>query len=98
MLVTEPTPFGLYDLQLMVELIRELGIPFGVIVNKAGLGNNNIYQYLVENNIDIIGNIPFSKEYATKYSKGDLLQNISDEVTNFYKQAIEKLLSIIGTV
>lgn len=94
-LVTEPTPFGLYDLKLTVELIRGLKIPFGVIVNKAGLGNDQIYYYLEENKIELIGNIPFSKEYAAKYSKGEILQNISEEVTLYYKQAVEKLKSIM---
>lgn len=93
-LVTEPTPFGLYDLQLTVELIRELKIPFGVIVNKAGLGSKHIYKYLEENKIELIGNIPFSKAYASSYSKGDLLQNIPEELAAYYEQAVEKLLSI----
>lgn len=96
-LVTEPTPFGLYDLQLTIELIRELEIPFGVIVNKAGLGNNDTYRFLEENNIELIANIPFSKEYASNYSKGNLVQNISDKIAQYYKQAIEKLKNLMET-
>ena len=93
-LVTEPTPFGLYDLQLTVDLIRELNIPFGVIVNKAGLGNDEVYRYLEENSIELIGNIPFSRKYASLYSKGDLLQNISSDMADYYQKIVEKLLSI----
>ena len=93
-LVTEPTPFGLYDLQLTIELIRELKIPFGVIVNKAGLGSKLIYKYLEENNIELIGNIPFSKAYASRYSKGELLQNLPEEMAGYYEQTVEKILSI----
>jgi len=93
-LVTEPTPFGLYDLQLTVDLIRELEIPFGVIVNKANLGNDQVYIYLEENNIELIGKIPFSKEYASRYSQGNLLQNIPEELADYYQNIAEKLLNI----
>ena len=95
-LVTEPTPFGLYDLQLTVELIRELGIPFGVIVNKSGLGSDDTYHYLEENRIELIGNIPFSKEYASKYSKGEILHHIPEEITDYYKQVVEMLMQKIS--
>jgi MinD superfamily P-loop ATPase len=80
-LVAEPTPFGLNDLVLMVELLIEQDKPFGVVINKAGLGNRGIYDFLNEQNIDILEDIPFSKEYAGHYASGDLLQNI-DEVTS----------------
>ena len=71
-LVTEPTPFGLHDLKLTVDLIRELKINFGVIVNKAGLGTDNIYDYLKKEKIELLGKIPFSKEYASMYARGQL--------------------------
>lgn len=95
-LVTEPTPFGLYDLQLTVDLIRELEIPFGVLVNKSSLGNDKVYNYLEENNIELIGKIPFSKEYASRYSKGNLLQNIPEELADHYQNVVDKLLNITG--
>jgi len=95
-LVTEPTPFGEYDLKLTVELLNDLNIPFGVIINKAGLGNNSVYNYLKENNIELIGEIPFSKEYAGNYSRGALLENISGDLESFYKKTAEKLLDITG--
>ncbi len=97
-LVTEPTPFGLHDLQLTIELIRDLEIPCGVIINKAGLGDNKTYRFLEENNIELIGNIPFSKEYASKYSKGELLQNIPEELKTYYRQVIEKLMEKEGVL
>lgn len=88
-LVTEPTPFGIHDLTITVNLLAELNIPFGVIVNKAGLGNNDIYTFLKENNIDLIGDIPFSKNYATSYSNGELLTNIPPEIATFYRKIVE---------
>jgi len=92
-LVTEPTPFGLHDLKLTVNLLFDLKIPFGVIVNKAGLGNNEVFRYFREKNIELIGKIPFSKEYAQNYSKGELLQNIPLEIAQVYEEIADKLLS-----
>jgi len=91
LLVTEPTPFGLNDLKITVDLLLDLNIPFGVIVNKAGLGDNEIYHFIKEKNIELIGTIPFSKSYAKKYSSGNLLQNIPAEVEEYYKKIIEIL-------
>lgn len=94
-LVTEPTPFGLHDLQLTVELIDELKIPFGVIINKAGLGNRETHAYLKQNNIDLLGEIPFSKMYAGSYAKGDLIDNILPEMKESYGSITEKLLKLL---
>ncbi len=99
-LVTEPTPFGLYDLQLMVELLKELKKPFGVVINKAGLGNNEIYSFLDKNNIELLGEIPFMKEYAECYADGNLTkaipQKISDSYTSIIKKLEEKLIVYEG--
>jgi len=89
-LVTEPTPFGLHDLKLTVELIKELKIDFGVIVNKAGLGTDNIYDYLKKEKIELLGKIPFSKEYASKYARGKL--STSNEIFNEQYNLIGEVL------
>jgi len=94
-LVTEPTPFGLYDLKLTVELIEELNIPFGVVVNKAGLGDRKVYDFLESRQIELIGNIPFSKEYASQYSKGELIRNIRDKQVAAYLPLVNKVLNKI---
>lgn len=90
-LVTEPTPFGLHDLKIAVELLFDLQKPFGVIVNKSGLGNRNVYRFLREYNIEILGEIPFDKNYAGKYASGDILQNIPTKIENIYRGIIQKL-------
>ncbi len=90
-LVSEPTPFGLNDLKITVELLNEISIPFGIIVNKDGLGNNDIYDFIQNNNIELLGKIPFSKSYAGNYSKGELLQIIPPEMENTYLQITKKL-------
>ncbi|HXK61508.1 MAG TPA: ATP-binding protein [Acidobacteriota bacterium] len=69
-LVTEPTPFGLHDLRLAVETVRTLGIPFGVVINRARSGYPRIYDYCETERIPILLEIPDSREVAEAYSKG----------------------------
>lgn len=69
-LVTEPTPFGLNDLILAVEVVRKLRIPFGVVINRANLGDDKVDQYCEEEGIRILMRIPFDREIAVAYSKG----------------------------
>jgi MinD superfamily P-loop ATPase len=90
-LVTEPTPFGLHDLKLMIALLDKIQKPFGLIVNKAGLGNNDVYEYIKQKNIELLGEIPFDHDYAAKYAKGDLLINISEEISDIYNHITNAL-------
>jgi len=90
-LVTEPTPFGLHDLKITVELLLELQKTFGVIINKSGLGNNDVHQFLNEYNIDLLGEIPFSKSLAKTYSSGKILNKIPAEIEEVYTNIIQKL-------
>ena len=69
-LVTEPTPFGLHDLSMAVDVVRELDIPLGVIINRAGIGDDAVNKYCEENSIPILLEIPFSREIAVLYSRG----------------------------
>jgi MinD superfamily P-loop ATPase len=70
LLVTEPTPFGLYDLKIAVEVLRKIGIPFGVAVNRAGVGDKKVYEYCNKEGIRILLEIPYERKIAELYSKG----------------------------
>ncbi len=70
LLVTEPTPFGLNDLSLAVEMVRELGIPFGVVLNRAGVGDAGVERYCAGEDIPILLTIPLDIEIARLYSRG----------------------------
>jgi len=72
-LVTEPTPFGLNDLILAVEVLRKIKIPFGVVINRADLGNSKTEEYCRRENIAVLMRIPFKKEIAMAYSKGETM-------------------------
>lgn len=70
LLVTEPTPFGLHDLKLMVGVLKELKIPFGVVVNRAGIGDTKMHEYCGSERIPILLEIPFNRRIAELYSQG----------------------------
>jgi MinD superfamily P-loop ATPase len=69
-LVTEPTPFGLHDLRIIVQVLETMEIPFGVIVNRAGIGDKRVYEYCKEKNIPILLEIPYQRRIAELYSRG----------------------------
>jgi MinD superfamily P-loop ATPase len=80
LLVTEPTPFGLHDLKLTVETVRILKKPFGVVVNRYGIGNDDVFDYCKKESIPILAKIPNSREIAELYSRGELIYQKIPEV------------------
>ena len=70
LLVSEPTPFGLHDSEIMAQVLEELNIPFGVIINRAGIGDRKIYDFCEEKNVPILLEIPFQRKVAELYSRG----------------------------
>ncbi len=72
-LVTEPTPFGLSDLEQSVNTLNDMGKKYGVIINRAGLGDRKVYDYLKDNNIPLLMEIGFDRKIAFLYSKGELV-------------------------
>jgi len=70
LLVTEPTPFGLNDLVLAVETVRELDIPCGVILNRVGVGDGGVEEYCLKESIPVLLTIPLDIEIARLYSRG----------------------------
>jgi MinD superfamily P-loop ATPase len=69
-LVTEPTPFGLHDLKIAIEVLKKIGIPFGVVVNRAGIGDKAVYDYCREESIRVLLEIPYQRRIAELYSRG----------------------------
>jgi len=69
-LVTEPTPFGLHDLKITVEVLRRMAVPFGVVVNRTGIGDKAVYEYCEKESIRILLEIPYQRRIAELYSKG----------------------------
>ena len=95
-LVTEPTPFGLNDLVLAVEVLRKLKIPFGVVINRSDLGNKDTHDYCKKNNIPILMEIPFKKEIAIVYSKGETIVEAFPEYRHQFSELFKMIKKIGG--
>ncbi len=95
LLVTEPTPFGLNDLILAVEMLKKLKIPFGVLINRSSVGDRKVDEYCQEKRIPILMRIPLDKDIAIAYSKGipivEAEPRYKKEFLDLYRQ-IEKLV------
>jgi len=90
-LVTEPTPFGLHDLTLAVDTMKELKKEFGVIVNRHGIGNDDVLEYCKRENIPVLAKIPNDRRIAELYSRGELIYKKFPEV----KKQLLKIRSYI---
>ncbi|MEA3313014.1 MAG: ATP-binding protein [Caldisericota bacterium] len=97
LLITEPTPFGLNDLKLAVEMVKEMKLPFGILVNKHEEGNSLIKDYAREEKITILGEIPFSREIAEAYSKGIPVVDVLPDGEKFFVNIMEKIRKGVNT-
>ncbi|HIJ56655.1 MAG TPA: P-loop NTPase [Deltaproteobacteria bacterium] len=79
LLVTEPTPFGLHDLKLAVGAVRLLGIPHGLVINRSDIGDSQVQAYAQKEEIPILMEIPFDRNIAEAYSKGELIITVMPE-------------------
>jgi MinD superfamily P-loop ATPase len=68
--VTESTPFGFHDLKLAIDVVRAIKIPFGVIINRYGLGNSKVEDYCKAEGIPVLLKIPNDRKIAELYSRG----------------------------
>ena len=96
-LVTEPTPFGLYDLKLAVKVVQHFNIPFGVVINRDGIGDKKVEDFCKNQNIPILLKIPERKKIAQLYSKGVALVNESYEWEEMFKDVFNKISDEVKT-
>ncbi len=90
-LVTEPTPFGLNDLILAVEMVRALNDPFGVVINRADLGNTEVKEYCRRQQIPILAEIPDNRRVAEFYSQGDLIGEAMSEFAPVFEAIMDRV-------
>jgi len=86
LLVTEPTPFGLNDLILAVEMLKKLAIPCGVVINCADIGDDEVNKYCESENIPILMTIPWDRKIAEAYSRGTPLIEALPEFRNKFSK------------
>ena len=94
-LVTEPTPFGLNDLKLAVGMVRELGLPHGVVINRSDIGDSETDEYCRKERIDILMKMPYDRRVAEAYSLGRMILDIDPQyersLCELYQNVIERV-------
>jgi MinD superfamily P-loop ATPase len=93
LLVTEPTPFGLHDLKLAVEMARALRLKFGVVVNRADTGDREVWNYCRQQRIAILAEIPDDRSVAEAYSRGELAAQAVPQVAQCLRGLLETMQS-----
>ena len=98
-LVTEPTPFGLHDLKLAVDMVRELNVPFGVVVNRMGIGDHRVHAFCKQEGISVLLEIPDDRRIAEAYSRGELIVEALPEYRGLFQELLERVpvLEMRGT-
>ncbi len=98
LLVTEPTPFGLHDLSLTLDVIEQLDIPCGVVINRAGMGEDLVHRLCSSRGVPVLLEIPFDRGIAELYSRGTPFVTVMPEWTSTFRRMFEDIQEMIGSV
>jgi len=90
-LVTEPTPFGLNDLELAIGMVRALNLPFGVVINRLGIGDDRIHAFCNNQGIDILIEIPNDRKIAEVCSEGKLIIDTLVDYSVYFDTLIREI-------
>ena len=96
LLVTEPTPFGLYDLKLAVGAVQMMDIPLGLVINRSDLGDDNVRRYAHQMGLSILMEIPFDRKIAEAYSQGEMLVDVMPEWNDRFQGLLYKIEKLIA--
>lgn len=91
LLVTEPTPFGLNDLELAVGMVRVLDLPFAVAINRSDIGNEDVKKYCERERIEIVLEIPDDRKIAEAYSRGEMIIHAVPDYRQLFETCWEKI-------
>jgi MinD superfamily P-loop ATPase len=97
-LVTEPTPFGFYDFRLAWESFSPLGKPLGVVVNRAGLGTDEVYRFCRDKDMPILAEIPYDRAIAEAYARGQVVAELSSELQKIFLLLRDKIRELTKKV
>ena len=96
LLVTEPTPFGLHDLRLAVDVGRELGTPIGVVINREGVGDAEVDRFCRTEGLPILLRIPYRRAIAEGIARGLPLLEIQPEMREGLRAVIGEIEKRVG--
>jgi MinD superfamily P-loop ATPase len=94
LLVTEPTPFGLHDLRLAVQVVHELKIPMGVVINRDGIGDQQVDAFCQSEGLPIVMRVPFERAIAQGVAKGKALVDIHPEYVELFQQLFMQISAL----
>ena len=97
LLVTEPTPFGLFDLRLAHQAFTPLGMPMGVVINRAGLGDDQVQEYCRRTGLPLLAEIPFDPEAASAYAQGQVLAQAMPAMEKIFKNLAAALPALANS-
>jgi MinD superfamily P-loop ATPase len=97
LLVTEPTPFGLHDLKLAVGAVHTLNLPMGLVINRANMGDENVREYAQTEGIPILMEIPFERQIAESYSRGELFSIALPQWRNRFRNLLTTITTLIDS-
>lgn len=91
LLVTEPTPFGLNDLELAVGMVKALKLPFVVVINRCDMGDEGVVQYCRREGIDVAMKIPNQRRVAEAYSRGRMMTDVMPEYAGQFHELYHRI-------
>lgn len=95
-LVTEPTPFGLNDLRLAVEMVRALGLRAVVAVNRVDLGDDRVQRYCADEDLGIVLELPDDRRVAEACSRGELLVDALPGLREELRRAWDRITAAVA--
>jgi MinD superfamily P-loop ATPase len=94
LLVTEPTPFGLNDLELAVGVVRKMNLPAGLVINRSDMGDGRVRQYAAGEGLPVLLEIPFDRKAAEAYARGELLVERLPQWRRMMRQLLDSILDL----
>ena len=95
-LVTEPTPFGLYDLALAQQAFAPLGKPMGVVINRADIGTRDVYDHCQKTGLTILAEIPYQRDIAEAYAKGQIIATAVPSTRALFETLVRQIKTLHG--
>jgi MinD superfamily P-loop ATPase len=92
-LVAEPTPFGLHDLALIVEALVQIGLPAGLVVNRADIGDDRVQRFAAEHDLPVLAEIPDSRAVAEQQARGTPASDVDPRFADAFNKLSERLLA-----
>ncbi|MGQ9807034.1 MAG: ATP-binding protein [Armatimonadota bacterium] len=97
LLVTEPTPFGLHDLELAVEMAETMGLSYAVVINRAGAGDDRVERFCEQRDIPVLARVPDNRQVAEAYSRGMLAVDAMPEARRWFEALALEVMNRMQT-